>query len=217
MIPRLNPVRRPPAVAGLVVPVRIKPIERRAFRPLAHVREEVLEPPPPLADGDPAAAVARPAAVGRPCATPDHRLPGDIGRRWLPPGMTVPPLRQPLGELVSCETAARARRAAAEACPYHLKFVTAVASAEVNALAAMVAASLGQNNQTPISVTRARRRRTSRGQCLAPQASAALDLTISQPRRHDRDLGTAVAATEPTTAKSPGRDHDEAPETLTQL
>ena len=71
--------RGPLTVAGFVSPVVVGSINRVSHaRTLAHVREEVVERQPALADGDAASAVVPPVGVAWPGAAANHRVPTPV-------------------------------------------------------------------------------------------------------------------------------------------
>jgi hypothetical protein len=75
-------LRRPPAIAGLVVAIVVWPaIQGRAARSLAHIREKVLEIAPAVANCDATPFVVGECGIGWLSASGDHALPRTIGRR----------------------------------------------------------------------------------------------------------------------------------------
>lgn len=78
---RLNELRRPSAIAGLVVPVVVDAVETKPIRTGAHIGEEVLESAPRLMDGDASSAVPIVLLVSRTRTPINHRSPRVVGRR----------------------------------------------------------------------------------------------------------------------------------------
>jgi len=80
---------RPTAVARFVVSFVVDAVQRQPGRARPHVREEVLETAPAVADGDAPAAVTR-VVPARRCAAPlQHALPRVVGSRATASGMSM--------------------------------------------------------------------------------------------------------------------------------
>lgn len=87
---RLLRRRRPSAVARLVVPIVVYPIDRRTVRARTHVREERREVfAPAIADSNSTAAVVAICAIGRIAASLSHRAPNTVFRRQTARRMSV--------------------------------------------------------------------------------------------------------------------------------
>jgi len=72
----------PPAVAWFIVPVVIKSIKRRSWRPLPHVGEKVVKDEPPLAQLDAPFSVMFVACGIGSGASRNHVSPRRVGWRW---------------------------------------------------------------------------------------------------------------------------------------
>jgi hypothetical protein len=76
--------RRPSAVGRLVVAVNVQPVNGHAFRPLAHISEEIRERLPAITHRNATTAVLSPPLISRTATAIPHSLPRDI-RRAAPP------------------------------------------------------------------------------------------------------------------------------------
>lgn len=100
---------RPCAVAGLVVAVVFFSLQAETLWALPHVRKEVGERLPALANGDAAPSVSRVRAKVRVGAPVDHVSPDSIFLSLAADRLTVEQPSQPIGEHVTFVAAARRR------------------------------------------------------------------------------------------------------------
>lgn len=121
---------RPAAVAGFVSLVVVLAVNGHSLWAFSHVRKEVSEVPPAVADGYATSSVAFPVLVIGVRASIDHRRPYSIRPRVGTTPTLMSMLREPLCGSLVLVAPTRHRQPAAKIAALHWTFDSAVASTE---------------------------------------------------------------------------------------